>query len=154
VPHVFRFVEQAPVTLEPNGINADVCAAAICHVAARMHELSLVLLRRIEGLGICGTPRGLEAIRLNVDADDAARAFQPRDFLRHEPDRTATKHRDNLAALRLGQSMPAIARGQDVGKKEQLFVSEITLHLARAVIRIRHADEFAPGRRRTRRRDR
>jgi hypothetical protein len=33
VQHVFRFVEQAPVTLEPNGINADVCAEAICHVA-------------------------------------------------------------------------------------------------------------------------
>ena len=38
--------------------------------------------------------------------------------------------------------MPGIARGQDVSKKEQPFVGEITLHLARAVVRIRHADEL------------
>ena len=142
VQHVFRFVEQAPVTLEPNGINADVCAAAICHVADRLHELGLLLLRGIEGLGICGAPRGLEAIWLNVDADDAARAFEPGDFLRHEPDRTAAKHRDNFAALGLRPVDAGIARGQDVSKKEQPFVGEITLHLARAVVRIRHADEL------------
>ena len=80
-------------------------ATQLALVGTRLHRkillLALLLLRGIEGLGVCGAPRGLEAIRLNVDADDAARAFEPRDFLRHEPDRTAAKHRDNFAALGL-----------------------------------------------------
>jgi hypothetical protein len=50
--------------------------------------------------------------------------------------------RHNLAALRLRPVDVGISRGQDVSKKEQLFVGEITLHLARAVVRIRHADEL------------
>ena len=89
-----------------------------------------------------GATRGLETIGLNVDADDALRALQPGDLLRHKPDRAAAEDRDRLAALRLCPIDARVTSRQNVGEKEKLLVAEIALHLARAVVRIRHADKF------------
>ncbi len=70
------------------------------------------------------------------------RAFEPRAFHRHEPDRPAAKDRHRFAAFHLRPINRGVAGRKNVGEEQHFFVAEIARDLARPEVPIRHADEL------------
>ena len=122
--------------LHADSLDHDVRAAT---VGERADRLDRVALECVDDLDVGGALRGGQTVGQHVDADDLARAEDARELERHQADRAAADHGDRLARLQVGPAQAGVGRGNDVRQEQHLLVAETVRHLARAVVRERHA---------------